>query len=44
MTNALEIFKDGTIYADELDIAEITYTKQLVTKEYVDANLQTTKS
>ena len=36
--DALEIFKDGTIYADELEVSEITKPKQLVTKEYVDAN------
>ena len=29
---------DGTIYADGLDVSEITDNKQLVTKEYVDAN------
>lgn len=36
--DALEIFKDGRIFADELEVSEITKPKQLVTKEYVDAN------
>ena len=36
--DGIEIYRDGKIYADELDISEITMAKQLVTKEYVDAN------
>lgn len=37
-SDALEVFANGTIYADELDIDEINDLKQLVTKEYVDTN------
>jgi hypothetical protein len=33
--DALEIFKNGTIYADELTVPNIIDDKQLVTKEYV---------
>ena len=35
--NALQVFKDGTFLADDLEISEITFDKQLVTKEYVDS-------
>ena len=37
--DGIEIYRDGRIYADELDISEITMPKQLVTKEYVDNSL-----
>lgn len=36
--DGFEVFKNGKIYADELEVSEITEDKQLVTKEYVDAN------
>ena len=40
-SDALEVFKNGKIYADELEIAEITDNKQLVTKEYIDTYITT---
>ena len=34
--DGFEVFKNGKVYADELEVSEITDAKQLVTKEYVD--------
>lgn len=40
-SNALTVLKNGTITAPSFDLAEITDTKALVTKEYVDVNAST---
>ena len=37
-------FKDGRIFADELSRTEITQSKQLVTKEYVDYEITNASS
>ncbi|WP_299271864.1 tail fiber domain-containing protein [uncultured Psychroserpens sp.] len=39
-SNALAIFKNGIITAPSFDLAEITDDKSLVTKEYVDLNIE----
>lgn len=38
-SNALTILKNGTVIAPSFDLAEITDSKALITKEYADANL-----
>ncbi|MFK7782886.1 tail fiber domain-containing protein [Psychroserpens sp.] len=38
-SNALEVYKNGTITAPSFDLSEITDDKALITKEYADVNL-----